>query len=51
MNHIYYPVNWRDKWPDYYRDMNKYQKDGDNKHDDAPDCTTGVAETVIKLGG
>lgn len=51
MNHIYYPVNWRDKWPEYYAAMNKYQRDGDNKHDDAPDATTGVAETMIKLGG
>lgn len=51
MNHIYYPINWRDRWPEYYAAMNKYQKDGDNKHDDGPDATTGVAETMIKLGG
>jgi predicted phage terminase large subunit-like protein len=51
MNHIYYPVNWRDKWPEYYAAMNKYQRDGANKHDDAPDATTGVAETMIKIGG
>ena len=51
MEHIYFPINWRDKWPEYYKAMNKYQRDGDNKHDDAPDATTGVAETMIKLGG
>lgn len=51
MNHIYFPVNWRDKWPEYYAAMNKYQRDGDNKHDDAPDATTGVAETTIKICG
>lgn len=50
MNHIYFPVNWRDKWPEYHRDMNKYQRDGENKHDDAPDATTGVAETMYMLG-
>lgn len=50
MNHIYYPVNWRDKWPEYYAAMVKYQRDG-NKHDDAADATTGVAETVVNLGG
>lgn len=44
MNHIYYPVNWRERWPDYYKDMTKYQKEGKNAHDDAPDATTGVAE-------
>ncbi|NFA98015.1 terminase [Clostridium botulinum] len=48
MDHIYYPVNWRDKWPEYYKAMNKYQREGKNKHDDAPDATTGVAENVGK---
>src|SRR5699024_1588267 len=36
MNHIYFPVNWKDKWPEYYKAMNTYQKEGKNKHDDAP---------------
>lgn len=51
MNHIYYPVNWRDRWPDYYKAMNSYQREGKNAHDDAPDATTGVAETMYMLGG
>lgn len=50
MNHIYYPVNWRDRWPEYHNAMIKYQREGENRHDDAPDCTTGVAETMIMLG-
>lgn len=48
MEHIYYPINWRDKWPDYYNAMVKYQREGKNKHDDAPDATTGIAEQFIK---
>ncbi|MGL4571845.1 MAG: phage terminase large subunit [Clostridium sp.] len=44
MDHIYYPVNWRDRWPEYYKAMTKYQREGKNKNDDAPDATTGVAE-------
>lgn len=48
MEHIYFPVNWRDRWPDYYRDMNTYQREGKNKHDDAPDMTTGIAENLTK---
>lgn len=44
MEHIYYPINWRDRWPEYYEAMTSYQKEGKNKHDDAPDATTGVAE-------
>lgn len=50
MNHIYYPVNWRDRWPEYHSAMVRYQRDGENRHDDAPDCTTGVAETMVMLG-
>ncbi|WP_045905920.1 phage terminase large subunit [Clostridium botulinum] len=48
MDHIYYPINWRDRWPEYYNAMVKYQREGKNKHDDAPDATTGVAENVGK---
>lgn len=50
MNHVYFPVNWRHKWPDYYDAMTSYQREGKNEHDDAPDCTTGVAETMHLLG-
>lgn len=50
MEHVLYPSNWRHKWPEYYTAMVRYQRDGENKHDDAPDCTTGVAETMYKLG-
>ena len=50
MEHVLYPSNWMHKWPDYYKAMVRYQREGENKHDDAPDCTTGVAETMYKLG-
>lgn len=50
MDHIYYPKNWRDRWPDYYKAMTTYQREGKNKHDDAPDATTGVAENMEKRG-
>lgn len=46
MNHIYFPANWKDRWPDYYEAMTRYQKEGKNSHDDAPDATTGIAEKV-----
>lgn len=48
MDHIYFPRNWRDRWPEYYKDMNKYQREGKNAHDDAPDATTGIAEKISK---
>lgn len=46
MGHIYFPVNWRDRWPEYYDAMIKYQREGKNKNDDAPDATTGIAEKI-----
>ncbi|MBE5981555.1 MAG: terminase [Paenibacillaceae bacterium] len=51
MQHIYYPEDWRNRWPDYYNAMNRYQREGQNKHDDAPDATTGVAENCGKKSG
>src|SRR5690606_34187538 len=51
MNHIYFPTNWRDRWPEYYKAMNSYQREGKNQHDDAPDATTGVAETMYLIHG
>ena len=49
--HIYFPVNWRDRWPEYHEAMMKYQKEGKNAHDDAPDATTGIAERMEHRGG
>lgn len=51
MNHIYFPKNWKDRWPDYHEAMIRYQREGKNAHDDAPDATTGVAENIEKGGG
>lgn len=43
--HIYFPVNWNDKWINFYNDVIGFQKEGKNKNDDAPDCLTGIAES------
>lgn len=51
MDHIYYPSNWKDRWPKYFDDMNEYQREGKNEHDDAPDATTGVAEQFNRKVG
>lgn len=50
MNNIYFPVNWQDKWPDFSNDIMKYQKEGKNAHDDAPDALTGVYENPKPKG-
>lgn len=46
MKHIYFPVNWKDRFPEYYDSMINYQKEGKNAHDDAQDATTGIAEKI-----
>lgn len=44
MTNIFMPEDWATRFPEYYKEMNSYQREGKNKHDDAPDCTTGVYE-------
>jgi len=43
---VYFPWNWRDRWPDFFAAMNNYQKEGKNEHDDAPDAVTGLVEQI-----
>ena len=50
MNNVYFPVNWEDRWPEFARAINKYQREGKNEHDDAPDALTGVYENPKPLG-
>ena len=46
MEHIYFPTNWHNKYPDFYKAITSYQREGKNLHDDAPDALTGVAEKI-----
>lgn len=48
MEHIYFPTNWADRWPEFYEAIGKYQKEGRNAHDDAPDALTGVCESIVE---
>jgi len=50
MDNVYFPVNWQDRWPEFARAINKYQREGKNEHDDAPDALTGVYENPKPLG-
>lgn len=50
MNNIYFPVNWEDRWPDFAMAIKRYQREGKNEHDDAPDALTGVYENPKPLG-
>ena len=44
MNRVLFPKNWIDKFPDFATAILRFQKEGKNEHDDAPDCLTGVYE-------
>lgn len=50
MNNVLMPVNWQDRWPEFATDLLKYQKEGKNAHDDAPDALTGVYENPKPKG-
>ena len=50
MNNVLLPVNWQDRWPEFAIDLLKYQKEGKNAHDDAPDALTGVYENPKPKG-
>ena len=38
MNNVFFPENWATRFPEYYRDMNKYQREGKNEHDKLVYC-------------
>lgn len=46
MEHIYFPNNWRIKWPSLFDLLTRYQRAGKNAHDDAPDALTGICEMI-----
>lgn len=50
MNNIYFPIDWEDRWPDFADAIRKYQREGKNEHDDAPDALTGVYENPKPMG-
>lgn len=50
MNNLYFPANWYDRWPEFAREIRKYQREGKNEHDDAADALTGVYENPKPFG-
>ena len=46
MEHVIFPTNWADKFPEFYEHLMKFQKEGRNEHDDAEDALTGVYEKM-----
>ena len=46
--YVLMPEDWKQKWPVFYEAVTNYQKEGKNKHDDAPDTLTGLVEKTGK---
>lgn len=53
MNDILFPEGWEKRWPKFHKAIMSYRKEnkGANRHDDAPDCLTGVYEMHARKGG
>lgn len=45
-NHVYMPFNWKNKYPEFYRQVMNYQRKGKNAHDDAVDVLAAIYESV-----
>lgn len=48
---IYMPEGWKKLFPQFYKDVTDYQKEGKNKHDDGPDTLTMIVERVKRASG
>jgi predicted phage terminase large subunit-like protein len=46
MEHVYFPHNWRDRFPEFYKHITSYQKKGKNIHDDGPDVLAGIYDKI-----
>lgn len=46
MNDIFFPKDWRYLFPDFYKAVTTFQREGKNANDDAPDTLTGIVEVL-----
>lgn len=50
MEYVLFPEGWGHRWNAFYLALMGYQKEGKNKHDDAPDALTGLVEKHSQRG-
>ena len=43
---VLFPVDWHNRWPEFYTDVTEFKKEGKNKYDDAPDTLTQIVEYI-----
>lgn len=46
LDQIIMPEDWKSRWPDFSKAVEKYQRKGKNDHDDAADALTGLVEVI-----
>ncbi len=44
--HIYMPLNWQHKYPEFYKHIKNFMRKGKNVHDDGADVLTAIAESI-----
>ena len=48
---VRFPKDWNQKFPEFYRSVTEYQREGKNAHDDAEDCLTSIVEKTMQKRG
>lgn len=49
-NHVYMPLNWRTRYPEFYNQVMSYQRKGKNAHDDSVDVLAAIYEAITATG-
>lgn len=44
--YIYMPEGWKSFWPEFYKEVTEYQREGTNAHDDGCDVLSLIAEKI-----
>jgi predicted phage terminase large subunit-like protein len=50
INHVYFPEKWDKKWPEFYKAVMGFTKDGKNKHDDGVEALVEFGKMITGDG-
>jgi len=48
---VRFPKDWAQRFPEFYKSVTEYQREGKNAHDDAEDCLTSIVEKTMQKRG
>ena len=49
-NHVYFPEKWDKKWPEFYKAVMGFSKEGKNKHDDGVEALVEFGKMITGDG-